>query len=376
VNVTVLDRQTEFAAQADLANQGQLGFVDCDVHPYVKSPGELDLFLSVRWREHRRTIGHRTRQALANAAQYPRMSPGTGMRMDAWPPSGTHPGSDLDFMREQLLDAFGVTHGIMLPLIGRSADERNVEFGAAMATAVNDWQAHLWSDPEPRLKGSVQIALEYQEAAIAEIERRAGDHRFAQVQIPPRGLEPLGRRRYWPILQAAAANGFPVALHLGGTAGHPSTGGGSPSFYHEEHHSYVQSMEALVTSLVVEGVFERIPQLKVVLVEGGFAWIPALCWRLDKHFRRLRAEVPHLKRLPSEYIRENIWVTTQPVEEPERTDDLLSTMDWIGWDRIMFSTDYPHWDQDDPRYAFKVTIPEENRQKLFRANAMKFYGLA
>ena len=69
--------------------------------------------------------------------------------------------------------------------------------------------------------------------------------------------------------------------------------------------------------------------------------------------------MPHLKRLPSEYIRDNIWVTTQPIEEPERPEDLLSTCEWIGWDRIMFSTDYPHWDQDDPRYAFKAPLPEQ-----------------
>lgn len=369
MNVTVTERRP------DASTQSRLGFIDCDIHPYTKSPAELDAFLPARWREHRASIGHRSRQALGYAAAYPRMSPGTGMRMDAWPPGGTHPGSDLPFMREQLLDAFDVAHGIMLPLLGRGADERNVEFGAAMATAVNEWQATHWSDPEPRLKGSVQIGVEYVEAAIAEIERRAGDKRFAQIQIPPRGLEPLGRRRYWPIFEAAAANGFPVALHLGGTAGHPSTGGGSPSFYHEEHHSYVQSMENLVTSLVVEGVFERIPTLRVVLVEGGFAWLPSLCWRLDKHWKRLRAEVPHLRRLPSEYVREHIWVTTQPVEEPERPDDLLATMEWIGWNRVMFSTDYPHWDQDDPRYAFKVTIPEPQRRLLFHDNAAAFYGL-
>ena len=106
-------------------------------------------------------------------------------------------------------------------------------------------------------------------------------------------------------------------------------------------------------------MFEHIPNLRVVLVEGGFAWLPALSWRLDKHYKRLREEVPHLKRLPSEYIRDNIWVTTQPIEEPERPEDLLATCEWIGWDRMMFSTDYPHWDQDDPRYAFKVPLPEQ-----------------
>jgi uncharacterized protein len=370
MNVTVMDRRP------DTAKQVRLNFVDCDVHPYLKSQSDLDPFLSERWRKQRQAVGQRSRSPFVGAPNYPRMSPGVGMRVDAWPEDGSHPGSDLKLMREQLLDAFGVMYGMMMPLLGRGGDERNLEFGAALCTAVNDWQATLWCDQEPRLKASVQITTEWSENAIKEIERRAGDRRFTQVMIPPRGLEPLGRRRYWPILEACAANGLPIALHLGGTGGHPSTGGGWPSFYHEEHPSYPQSKEALVTSLVVEGVFEHIPNLKVVLVEGGFAWLPSLTWRLDKHYKRLREEVPHLKRLPSEYIKDHIWVSTQPVEEPERPEHLLKTFEWIGWDRIMFSTDYPHWDQDDPRYAIKAAVPEAEQQKLFRSNAIALYGLS
>ena len=51
--------------------------------------------------------------------------------------------------------------------------------------------------------------------------------------------------------------------------GHPSTGGGWTSYYMEEHHSVAQTMQAVVTSLVFEGVFERFPELRVVIMEGG-----------------------------------------------------------------------------------------------------------
>ena len=78
--------------------------------------------------------------------------------------------------------------------------------------------------------------------------------------------------------------------------------------------------------MVFEGVFERFPKLQVVLIEGGFAWVPALCWRMDKHWERMREEVPHVKRPPSEYVREHVWFTTQPIEEPENPQHLADIM--------------------------------------------------
>lgn len=351
------------------------GFVDCDVHTALRKPSDLEPFLSKRWMEHWMSIGLRQRQPMLGITQYPRLSPGAGMRVDSWPPAGGPPGSDLGFLREQLLDGLNVETGIMIPTSVGVSNERNLDFGAALASAMNDWQVAFWCDPEPRLRGSVLITLENTDAAVKEIERWAGDPRFVQVWMPPRTLEPLGRRRYRKVLKAAADNGFPVALHLGGTNGYPSTSGGWPSFYHEEHHSYVQSMEALTTSLVVEGTFEEIPDLKLILVEGSFAWLRPLAWRLDKHWKHLKSEVPHLKRLPSEYIRDHVWVTTQPMEDPENPEDLLTIFEDVGWDRIMFATDYPHWDQDDPRYSIKIPIPQDKRDMLFRGTARQLYKL-
>ena len=116
-------------------------------------------------------------------------------------------------------------------------------------------------------------------------------------------------------------------------------------------------------------MFERFPRLKVVIVEGGFGWVPALTWRLDKLFERMRGEVPHLKRPPSEYMREHIWFTTQPMEEPDDARHLLDVIEWIGFDRLLFASDYPHWDFDDPRFAFKTPLTDAERAKIFNANA-------
>ena len=87
-------------------------------------------------------------------------------------------------------------------------------------------------------------------------------------------------------------------------------------------------MQAVMASLVFEGVFERFPKLRICLIESGFTWVPALTWRMDRQWERMRKEVPHVKRPPSEYVREHFWFATQPIEEPERHNRHRLTVPW------------------------------------------------
>ena len=353
----------------------RLTVVDCDIHPGFSSPAELHPFMPEQWREYQKTYGGFYRQALSDTLSHPRMAPEVS-RADAWPPGGGPPGSNLEFMRKQHLDHHGIAHGMLMPLNRGPGNQRNLEYGAALASAVNDWQIAKWIDPEPRLHGSIVVTQEHTPFALAEIEKRAGDKRFSQIMLPPKSLEPLGRRRYWPIYDAACHYDIPIALHVGGINGYPTTGGGYPSYYIEEQHTNVQGMQGLMTSMVVEGVFEQFPKLKVVLVEGGLAWVPSLKWRLDKHWKRLKSEAPHLKRLPSEYIHDHFWLTTQPLDEPHKDSDLVETFEFIGFDRIMFSTDYPHWDFDEPKFvASKLRVDHEKIARILGGNARELYKL-
>jgi uncharacterized protein len=353
----------------------RLKVVDCDIHPAWRTPAELHPFMAERWREHMATFGTHFRHGLIGQLPFPRMMAG-GMRVDSFPEDGP-PGSNLDLMRRQHLDTNGVEVGMLIALSRGGMEERNLDFAAALSSAANDWQRECWVRPEPRLRAAIVVPQEHAEYAVAEIEKRASDPAFVQVMISPRSSDPLGNRRYWPIYAAAERCNKPMALHVAGySGGHSSTGTGWPTYYLQEHYAMATGMQSTLASLVFEGVFERFPKLKVVLIEGGFAWAPALGWRMDKHWARMRGEVPHLQRPPSEYVREQVWFTTQPIEEPDQPEHLADIMRWIGWDRLMFSTDYPHWDFDDPRQAFKVRLTEDQKAKLFRDNARALYGLA
>src|SRR6185369_2453209 len=313
----------------------RLRIVDCDVHPSLRSFDDLNEFLPRRWQQHLKEYGSHLRTPYLFTTPYPRSSPLIARR-DAWPPTGGVPGSDLAFMQKQHLDPLDVEFGILQVLDLFIFSQQNLEFGAA-------------------------------------IERCAKVGEYVQINVSPRANEPLGRRRYWPIYERAEALDLPLGIHVGGYGGHAPTGGGWPSYYVEEHQSNAHTIAAQLASLVIEGVPERFPKLKIVFIEGGFGWIPSAVWRMDQHFERFRSEVPHLRRKPSEYVRENFWFTTQPIDEPDEARHLRSLIEWVGIDRLLFSSDYPHWDFDDPRFAFKTPLSEAERKKIFSTNARAVY---
>lgn len=132
---------------------------------------------------------------------------------------------------------------------------------------------------------------------------------------------------------------------------------------------------AHAASMVLEGTFEKFPGLKVLLTEGGYGWVPHLMWRMDKNFKALRGTVPWLKEMPSAYLLRHVRLTTQPVEEPGDPRHAIALMEMIDANRTLcFSSDFPHWDFDDPFRAFPSSLPEETKQRILWRNAVELYA--
>ena len=359
-------------ANTDRPAASRMAIADCDIHPAQRTAQDLHPFLPRRWQAHVAEFGALRRLGMENGPAYPKSQPNASRR-DALPPEGGRQGSSLSFMQAQHLDPNNVVLGILNPL-NSGQGVANPDLSAALCHAINQWQVAEWTSKDSRLKASIVVPYEYADAAAAEIRQWAGHQDFVQVLLLSRTAEPLGNRRYWPIYQAAAEAGLPVAVHAFGYGGAPITSTGWPSHYIEEMTGHAQSSQAGLSSMILEGIFERFPALRVIMVEAGFAWAPSLAWRLDKVWHTLRAETPHLVRPPSEYLRAHVWWTTQPMEEPEPRTHLLDTIAWMGSDRLLFATDYPHWDYDDPAAALPVRMPEAQRHGLFLGNARALYG--
>lgn len=138
-----------------------------------------------------------------------------------------------------------------------------------------------------------------------------------------------------------------------------------------------QIFQSQLLSLIVEGVFDRFPTLRVAMIEGGFTWLPSFMWRFDKEWKGLRREVPWVRRPPSEYVRAHVRFTTQPLDAPPDAAHFLQILDQIGSDDLlMFATDYPHWHFDTPEEALPPgALPERVKRKILSENAGAFYRL-
>src|SRR5690606_17825944 len=154
---------------------------------------------------------------------------------------------------------------------------------------------------------------------------------------------------------ACVQHNLPFTIHVGleGVGiNPPPSGAGHVSHYVEHRACRPQVMMTHLASFIFEGVFEKFPGLKVVLQESGVFWVPSFLWRLDQDWKALRVQTPWVKKRPSEYFREHVRVTTQPIEEvPNRIifDELMNNM--FASETLMFCSDYPHWDYDSPALA-------------------------
>src|ERR1700730_10907239 len=187
--------------EQEASAKSRLRIIDCDIHPSLHSRADLNAFLPKRWQEHMKTYGDHLRTPYIGTTPYPRSSPLIARR-DAWPPTGGPPGSDLAFMRKQHLDPLDVEFGILQVLDLFIFSQQNLDFGAAIQRAINDWQLAVWSDRDPRLKASILAGQDDTEAALAEIDRCAKIGRYVQINVSPRANQPLGRhqtRRRAPI---------------------------------------------------------------------------------------------------------------------------------------------------------------------------------
>lgn len=354
--------------QSDHNENRSLNLIDTDIHQTYRSKEEIAQYLPPRYQN----TGVELPGRLYN-------NPGGVLRTDAIPDEGGEPGSTVENVQKYLLDELGIDYGILTGDLLSLCVLPNRDYATALARAYNSWLIDQWlTDEDNRLLGSVLIAPQDPEAA-AETIRKYGSHpKMVQVLMNSVSQGGYGQPGYWPIYEAAEEMGLPVGLHpanQGAGISAPPTGVGYPKSYFERHNVMPILHMAQLNSLVSEGVFVEFPDLEWAFIEGGFTWVPMMLWRMDKNWKALREQVPWMERPPSEYIIENVKFSTQPVAEPEKSKHLNQIFDMMHAEKtLMFSSDYPHWDNDNPEYGLP-NMEEPMRSQVYYKNAQELYGL-
>lgn len=310
--------------------------VDCDIHPAPPRMAALLPYLDEHWREQMVSRGIDG----LDLTTYPPNDP-SNSRPD-WRPEKGSAATRLESVRAQALDAFGTRAAICNCLHGSLA-MFSEDMGSALCGAVNEWMAREWLDRDPRLRASILVNTRSPELAVDEIERRAADRRFVQVLMLVSGDTPLGRRLNWPIYAAAERHGLPIGVHAGSAQHHAPTAVGWPSYNVEDYVGQATGFQTQLISLIAEGVFNKFPALRVVLIESGVSWLMPFLWHVTKEWHGLRMEVPWVDRPPIDIVREQVRLTIQPLDAPSDPGELTRVLDQIGSDAmLLFSTDYPH----------------------------------
>ncbi len=304
------------------------GAVDCDLHPAIPPVAALLPFLEGHWAD---AMLERGIESLEPASHPP------GAPIAARPDRRGRTG--FDALRETL-DRWGLAAGILNPLIGTHL-VFNADMAVALTRAANGWTAAEYLDRDTRLRASILLPLQSIPDTVAEIERRAADPRFVQVLVPGMWEVPYGRRALWPVWEACARHGLPLALHAGSAYRHPPTSLGWPSYHAEDYAALALGLQSQVGSLITEGVFQRFPDLTVVLIESGCTWLPSYLWRLAKFWRGVRSEVPWLTESPAAIARRHIRLTTTPFDAPDHA--VAAMIRQIGEESLLFGSDWPHW---------------------------------
>jgi predicted TIM-barrel fold metal-dependent hydrolase len=280
---------------------------------------------------------------------------------------------------EQLREEFLHAHGPQLAVLNCTTSfhcNRNPYYEAALCRAVNDWLVAEWLERDDRLRASMVVPTLDTAAAVAEIERIGEHPRIVQVLLPIRTDAPWGNVRHRPLLRAAAERGLVVGLHAWGRIGNAPTSSGMTHTYLEDYLANSQIVvQAQVTSLVTEGVFAQLSDLRVTLLECGFSWLPTLLWRFDKDWKGVWREVPWLDAKPSETVRRHLRLTTAPAHLPRDPDQVRQALDLLdAGTMLLYASDHPH-DHGTGGERLLATMSDAERERVLGGNAADWYAL-
>jgi predicted TIM-barrel fold metal-dependent hydrolase len=276
---------------------------------------------------------------------------------------------------KRAMDMIGVDFQIVFPtpmLALGLHPQPDVE--VALARAYGRWITERICAHEPRIKTMLYLPFNEPEASLRLVEEFADAPGVVGFMVTAVRYKPVHHNSYMALYRAIEETGMPLGFH----AGYTWLDRGM------EQLNKFMSVHALgfaffnmvhLTNWVVNGLPERFPDLPVLWIESGLAWIPFLMQRLDAEYMMRTSEAPLLRRRPSEYMRE-MYFTSQPMEYTH-VSALEATFEMIDApNQLMYSSDYPHWDFDLPSVIYDLPfLDDAQRKAILGGTAQRLFKL-
>lgn len=295
----------------------------------------------------------------------------SGERLDLRP-KGSFDGK----VRLQDMDTDGIDIAVVFPTAAslvRGANSTKAE--AAYVRAYNNWLVDYCSADPSRLKGVAVVPMLDVAESVKEIERVAKSDNFVGIVIP--GLmddKHLDHPSFGPLWAAAQAADMAVAIHA--ATGLPPIVPVTErfdNFFLTHMFSHPIAQMIAISTITAGGVLDRYQELKIVYLESGIGWVPWWIERLDEHYEKLADLVPNAKRMPSEHLKgPRVYYSCDP-DEMSLPDAFVH----LGDDRIVYASDYPHWDMRPASVKMimdRTDVNEAQKQKLFTDNPLKLFS--
>jgi predicted TIM-barrel fold metal-dependent hydrolase len=277
------------------------------------------------------------------------------------------------------MDRDRIERGLLFPSAGLYlASVQEEAYAAALCRAYNNWLYDYCAADRKRLMGVAAIPVQDVKLAVEEAQRAVNQLGFKGVFVRPNPVKgrSIDDPYYDPLYKSVVELGVPLLVHEGSGAYLPTAGAdrfpGQWFFTHTISHPFEQMLASL--SLICRGALERHPELQVVFLESGAGWLPYWLWRMDEHFEILTFQVPWLKKKPSEYFRRQCFISFEADET--RLGEVIAS---IGAERVVFASDYPHWDATFPGVAEMILgredLDADAKSMIMGANAARLLRL-
>lgn len=346
--------------------------VDVDAH-YMDHIDDIYEYLDDDDPWKKRFKGEITRQSDAIGAVWPKeSSPGYHSEFER---SDFHSREDvLNAMEKLGVDKVLLIGQQMLNIpSGGGMDERAIKYTEAYVKYLLDNIA----DADNGIYITIPVVHTDPERTAEHIDRWADEDAVVGVCVVPKFVEPpFGNRKYDPIYAACERYDLPVIFHSAGSPTDQYHLKGFQRALSTIHLGFIVTAMNTITSVLVQGVPERFPDLDIVFEETGLFYIPLMMYRLDMYYLMMSDDAPLLEKLPSEYMKD-FYYGTQPMEEVPNSRYFEYVFEMIGGaDRLMYATDWPHIDYDEQNTITDLPfLSKEEKAKILGGNAEEVFGI-